>query len=295
MGVGPKWRISGPPPVPPAYTLLAAARIVDDADAAGVLRWEAGAEVYGYPPVTASVWSPCAAGTLRVKASGQAPGPAVFEAFGVYVTDQCWSGGVWGPGVSDPQARFLERARAVLAAVEAAAVERELLTGETTANPALADGGGTFPAGDTPTHVVEAFSLLEGVLAASGRAGMIHCSPQLATVAAGHQLLRPDGPVLRTIVGTVVVPGAGYAPTYGSPQARPVGHAAPGAGQEWVFASGPVEVRRSELLIVPERVEQALDRDNNTLVYRAERFYLVDWDRAVQAAVLVDRCKSTPC
>jgi hypothetical protein len=56
------------------------------------------------------------------------------------------------------------------------------------------------------------------------------------------------------------------------------------------------------MFVTPERVDQALERGTggastgrpNTIVYRAERYYLVDWDTQVQAAVLVDLC-STEC
>jgi hypothetical protein len=92
-----------------------------------------------------------------------------------------------------------------------------------------------------------------------------------------------------------VVPDFGYAPG-----ADPVGHAAAGATEEWAYATGPIDIRRSEMFTLPERVDQALDRSvgatngsPNTITYRAERYYLPIWDTAVQAAVLIDRCLAT--
>ncbi len=70
--------------------------------------------------------------------------------------------------------------------------------------------------------------------------------------------------------------------------------------EEWAYATGPVDIRRSEIFTTPDTLAQALDRSlgasnsrPNTITYRAERYFAVDWDSALQAAVRIDRCGST--
>lgn len=96
---------------------------------------------------------------------------------------------------------------------------------------------------------------------------------------------------MRTKLGTLVVVGAGYT------DARPDGQAAPGATEDWAFASGLIQVTSGELQTIPADISQALDRSNNDVLYLAERPYLLVWvgrqdasdDNHVQAGVLVDR------
>lgn len=289
------WRIEGPAPVPPRYTLIGASRVVTDVDE-GVERWAGGARVYPFPADEAHVWDACALGT-ETKVEGEAVTSPDFGAMTVYLAITCSTLGISGGGLTprEVQDRFVARAKAVFGAVEAAAVEREFMAGEVLLNPHLADGEGVFPWGDGSTCVPNAFALLEDAIAATGRQGLIHCSPAVASAGSRDHLLFPDdrasAPVLRTVNGTVVVPGYGYAAG-----ATPAGGAHPDAGatEAWVYATGPVEVRRSEVMVNPETYAQALDRGENVVTFRAERTYLVTWDAVFQAAVLADRC-TTDC
>jgi hypothetical protein len=106
---------------------------------------------------------------------------------------------------------------------------------------------------------------------------MIHATP--AVIGGVPSLSFPeDG--MRTNNGTRVVSGDGYqgvdTPFLASPSAK----------QDWIFATGPVEVRLGPLEITDTR--ESLDRSDNTLVFRAERYVLAVWDTALQSAVLVD-------
>lgn len=297
VGVGPLWRIDGPPPLAPKYGLLQAARsevvrIISDADERGVERWGNGVEVYPYPADEAHVYDACSVyGTApEPKEYGETADRPQFDSLTVYLAETCTSIRVWD------QDAFRARAVAAMTAVEGAAVEREFLAGDVfTGNPHLADGQGTFPKGSTATSVVNGLALLENEIASSGKQGVIHCSPGLAIAAVAEHVIGDVGGVLRTINGTLVVPGQGYAGA-----AHPAGKAAASGTEEWVYASGPVDVRRSEIFTIPETVREALDRgmgatDNkpNAITYRVERLYLVDWDTVVQSAVLIDRCKAT--
>lgn len=296
IGSGPLWRIDGPPPIAPRYGLLQAARtsplvrIVSDADERGIERWINGVAMRPYPVDQASTWDACAIygsqGGSNEKESGEQIPLPKFDAVTVYLPINCQ-----GMRIEDHDA-LKARAVAALAGVEGAAIEREFMGAETMVmNPHLADGQGDFPNGNAATSLANGLALLEEQIARSGKAGVIHVSPGLAA-AAGAQLLTEESGTLYTYGGSLVVPGSGYVD---GPD--PANHDAAHGTEEWVYATGPVDIRRSEVFTTPETPAQALDRssgatrDNpNELIYRAERYYLVTWDTAVQAAVLIDRC-----
>lgn len=290
VGFGPLWRIDGPAPQPPVYTLINASRVSDDVDSEEIERWINGVVVYPYPPDQAYSWDTCAPGsTATNKAVGGAIPLPEFGAMTVYLAETCSSFGIYGADLSndEAQARFVARASASFAAVEAAAVEAEFMAGAVLGNnPHLADGNGSFPAGNTAQKVLIGFSYLENEIAGTGKQGVIHCSPAAATIAQTNRLLGEDrNGILRTRAnGTTVVPGYGYAQV----NSTPAGRAAAGAHQEWIYATGPVEVRRSNSFQMPGELAQALDRANNSITYRVERYVVVDWDTTLQSAVLVD-------
>ena len=53
-----------------------------------------------------------------------------------------------------------------------------------------------------------------------------------------------------------------------------------------MYATGPVEVRLGEVAVMD--IKEVLDRSNNDVTFRAERYVLVTWDTQLQAAILVD-------
>ena len=256
---------------------------------AGVERWINGVILYPYPSQVASVWNACAPASEFVpKGTGAELTQPEFAAMTVYLAETCTSSKVWN------QEAFQARATLALGATYSASVAREFMGGAVLPlNPHLADGNGTFPNGNAATTSTEALALLEGEIAKSGKRGVIHVSPMMATVLMSRFLAIDVDGVIRTRLGTVILPDAGY--VYGS---TPFGHAAPGARQEWMYATGPIEVRRSAVFTVPGDVSQALDRGTggagdagpNSITYRAEQFIVVDWDQQLQSAVLADRC-----
>lgn len=285
---GPLWSIDGPPPQPPAHTLISSSRVISDVDGEELERWQNGVAVFPFPPDVGNVWEACSTGTDREKVEGGTIPLPEFGAMCVYLAETCSSEGIFGAGLSkdQAQARFVARAVATLAAVESAAIEAEFMDGAVLgSNPHLGDGEGTFPHANTAVKVAEGFASLEDEIAASARAGVIHISPGLAIFASSLNLLHEDrAGILRTINGTVVVPGAGYVGV-----STPDTHTPAGAGQEWAYATGPVEIRRSEVIQLPGSLAEALDRETNTVTYRVERYYAVTWDTVVQAAVRIDR------
>lgn len=319
IGCGPPWRINGPLPLPRPYSLLSAAaaaypavQIVPDADGEGVERWGNGIDVYPYPADIPQAWTDLSSGsTPGAKVTGEAIRGSQFGAFTVVASIKCSTFGIFG---ADPQENwpelFAARAEVAFAAVESMAVEYELMTGAMmTSNPHLSDAlagwsGDAlplqgFPNGDTATSVVGALALLENSIAVSGRQGVIHCTPGFVIGGVGHFQFTKDTGVLRTFNGTTIIPGSGYA--LASAQGNhPHTHPAPTGTQEWVYATGPIDIRRSPLITLPDPADeslwwQAVDRANNTIEFQVERYYNVVWDGAVQAAVLADRCLTTPC
>jgi hypothetical protein len=90
-----------------------------------------------------------------------------------------------------------------------------------------------------------------------------------------------EGGALRTNLGTKVVAGAGYS------RRGPDGTLAT-AGKYWMYATGPVSVRRGSLHIVPEKVNQAVDTRVNTIKYYVDRPAAVTWSTTHSYAVLID-------
>lgn len=303
IGFGPLWRVDGPLPIPQERGLLytagqpaAGVRFVDDYDTdlqgRQVERWLNGVAVYPYPPDTGDVFRFCGTGSeADAKNFGQAVKQPEYEPMTIYLAETCTSYKVWD------QERFKARATAALAAVESFLVAREFMTGaKLSAQPFLADGEGDFPNGDVATSPIHGLTILEEAIAGSGRQGLIHCSPMLATtlMGAGFALADKTG-AIRTINGIVVIADFGYAGG-----ATPTGHTPAGATQEWAFATGPIDIRRTEMFVLPETVQEALDRGSgatngtpNSITYRAERYYLPIWDTELQASVLIDRCQTT--
>lgn len=288
-GYGTAWPIEGPPPVRRRLGLLQAAdapaagvRIVTDLDAGGVERWASSARVWPWPSTPASTWDACASSSQQdTKDTDDPVDLPEFFAFDVYLAVTCSAVGLHN------DATYRARASAALDVAEGHAVEHEFLSGERmTNNPHLADGAGTFPNANTSTDVVNGLALLE--VALGDRLGLVHMSPAVAVAASSRTVVSPDGGVLRTINGTPVIAGSGY------DGRAPSGHTAKSGTKEWIYATGPVDVRRGAQRLVPDTLGEALDRETNTIRVYGERVYLVTWDTVVQAAVLVDRC-ATSC
>lgn len=261
---------------------------------AGRERWLNSVEVYPYPVDVPEAWDACApASTRGEKSFGTPKAPPEFRALTLSLPITCTAQQV------PSEAAFRARAVAVLAATESYGVARGLMSGaDLDGGRFLADSGATFPNGTAATRPNHAIQVLEEAIAETGRLGLIHCSPMLATalLGAGFAISDKSG-VIRTINGNVVIPDAGYVGV-STPEGAPDSL---GSTEEWAYATGPVDIRRSEIFTNPDTLAQALDRSlgatmgrSNTVTYRAERYSVSIWDTALQAAVLVDRC-GTDC
>lgn len=261
--------LDGPIPVAPPYCLLNVPGVLRENDGN---RWINGASVWAYPVDEPLTWDPCSSGTFRTKAEGGSNPLPVFGSFVVYLPITCSSA-----YIGDPDS-FRDRGRAALEAVESYAVESALSQGAPlSTNPFFGDAAVTLLAAGAAVTPEVGLSYLEDAIGETGRMGMIHCTPSVASQWFDQD--RFDSP-LTTANGTPVAAGGGYI------GAQPTGGAAPSAGQSWAFATGPVEVRHAEAEVM--RISEVLDRSNNDVTYRAERYVLATWDTALQAAVLID-------
>jgi hypothetical protein len=267
--VGPALDLDGPLPVAPEYRLLSIPGVLRE----GAGRWLNGVNVWGYPVDTPSLWEPCSTGTFRTKGSTSEWDQPRFDAFVAYLPFTC------STITADPE-EFARRAEVALEATISFAVEQALAQGVTgSTNPFFGDTNLTQLGGVAVTPEV-GLRFLENAIGQTGRAGMIHATP--GTVAAWEfEALETDG-VLRTPNGTPVASGGGYINT------DPVGLTGsdPTVGQEWAFATGPVQVYLADA--VTTEVSEFVDRADNTATYRAERYALAIWDTSLQSGVLID-------
>lgn len=280
---GPPIFIDGPQPSPPALTLVGAARNVPPTGD----RWINGAALWPYPRDMPDVFDPCqsASSAGHAKDAGTATTEETFAAFNVLEGITCTTRSVRNPE------EWQRRVKVALAAYEHWAIEREFWTGALRPdNPHLAQTLGTTTLnGGATTSLKNALSLLEQAIADAGGNGVIHLRPgafsQVAYESGGGVIDVSNG-VARTKLGTPVVPGVGYAGS--APDGTP-----PATTVAWAYATGPIEIRKSEPEILPESMSAATDRLHNLTTFRAERYVLITWDQRIHAAVKFDRAFTT--
>lgn len=286
--IGPLFYVNGPLPRPPKRSFVQAVNEPPVGDA-HVFN---GIEVHGYIPDVGSIFGVCgAAPSPNVKSEQGTPNPLPeFGPLTLYLAETCQMRSIMlAAGEGPTNDAFKARAAVTFAAIESAAVAHEFWTGDVIGNPALADGQ-TDIVTSGATSPIYGLALLEQAIAQTGRWGMIHMSPALAVVlsALGNGVLQPDRDgKLYTINGTQVVVDAGY------DGSAPEGQSPASGSVEWAYATGPVELIRDAPIIVPGEIRDALDRDSNSITYRAERYAIPYWDTALQAAAEIDLCATT--
>lgn len=192
------------------------------------------------------------------------PGPMYGLGRGFAVTNgiQCLK-----VGLVDGRTRAAKR----LAMSEQQRVEYEVMTGRAGNYPYLAGPQTTIVDGGTSTpDLVTGLGFLEQALGdVLGAQGLIHAPRYMAPVFADHWLteMSPGGRSRTTTSGTPVVFGAGY-PPIGPDGVRPA------AGDSWLYASGPVVIRRAPV-IVTETFSGTASTAGNVATILAERQYEV--------------------
>jgi hypothetical protein len=179
------------------------------------------------------------------------------------------------PGRDD----LLERARQQLAVSEQQSLERYAWSGAAGNRPRLADPATPVLAGSDTAAVTlpHAVGVLEEFLADRvGGLGVIWAPRWTAGYWSQLSVNRVDGPRVVAPLGDPIVfasvPGVGPGPD--GTQA--------GGGEAWLYATGPVMVRRSPISMPPD-LASALDRRTNEVFALAERHYTVGWGCAVAA------------
>lgn len=138
----------------------------------------------------------------------------------------------------------------------------------------------------------------------TGQRGMIHATPALlerwlnATAVTDVPLdwtcldlppelsERIDGPCIAVTPGRydIIVGGSGY------PGTGPLGQPPPSANHVWAYATGLVHVRVGDTQLIPDNLNEALDRSTNEVVFRGECAATAYHDGCCSFAVLVDLC-----
>ena len=116
---------------------------------------------------------------------------------------------------------------------------------------------------------------------------MIHATPEVVAGWDSLNLLHLVGGKLVSANGNTVVSGGGYQgadPIAGGWNPDDPAH----DDESWAFATGPVQVQRDSVQVITEDLASSMDTAQNTVIFRAERNYVVDWDTTLWATVLVE-------
>jgi len=276
-GVGPLLSVDGPAPAAPLYSLANTPGVVVDRDGG---RWMNGVNIFGYPEDTPSLWAPCSTGTFEVKVEGGGMPVERFDPFAVYTPITCSSMGIGSAR------EFAGRAEIALEATLSMGIEEGLAKGIPgqipSINPYFGDSNLAILGGGAVSAIV-GLSYLENSIGSTGRQGIVHLTPAVASAVANLLCFEEDENGNRypyTASGNRVAIGDGYIGT------DPDLGASPAAGQDWIFATGPVEVYIGPLVF--NDLAETLERSTNDVTFRAERYVLAEWDSVLQSGVLVD-------
>jgi hypothetical protein len=127
-------------------------------------------------------------------------------------------------------------------------------------------------------------ALLEQESSQTGAAHLVHIDPATAVAFSADVLVEREGTELRVVgTGSNVVVGSGYV------GAEPDGATPASDTLSWAWATGPVDIYRDEIQVIPGTAREAMDLMQNFITIRAERNYVVTWDTVLTNAVLVNR------
>jgi hypothetical protein len=278
VGLAPKLVEDGPLPIPPKYRLLDVAQQLPEGDP----HWQAGVSIWSYPPDLPSLWSTCDHGTFSKNEGEEIPNPQ-FDPFTVYMPVTCTTRALGG---DTDELRM--RAVAALDASVSYGVEQEVSQGiANPLSPYFSDANVTILGAAAVYTVAEGLAALEDAIGQTGKSGVIHVTPAVATRFSDHYLFEERAGILKTALGTPVVVSGGYKGADPSGGANPPTAGSPGVGTEYAFATGPLRYIMSEAVVVAGSVRESLDRSNNLITFRAERHFVVFWDTVLQVAALI--------
>lgn len=304
MTVGPEAAVDPLPLAPPRISLITSA-LVEESNSVG--EWLNGltfAPEACDGPVNPYWWE-CA----NTASGGQSPEqvygvngklipnpPAIvrFRPFTVWTGFRCTTG-------QFRSNEYKPRARRALEAFQSTFIEEELWTGARVATPArfpndFFQNSPTALNGGSDTPYVTALAELEQGLAECnpGQPGMIHAQPRVVTKWIQNGLIVPEssGRRLRTLLGTIVVPGQGY-PGSGTALAgggTAVSSYAYGTGLIRLWLGPVVDVEAGEASSADNNAplgDSDVIRDQNDVRVRVEREVAALWDECCQLSVRV--------
>lgn len=209
------------------------------------------------------------------------------EAWEAWVGKTCSGLGMNAERIAEEEGMLLRRWEASLSAI----LEHELWTGQVAQaagfadNPFLADSALATNLGGNFGFVTALAELEQGLAdAVSLGARMIHAQPRLVTAWAAEKLVEvaPDRTHLRTLLGTVVVPGSGYDGTDPNGIAASYSHTyAYGTGQVKAFVADPAVTRVDA---------SSVKRSTNAVELRAAAPALVLFNPCTLVTVGVNLC-----
>lgn len=262
----------GPQYRAPETSLLTVSEIVAESDT----RWTQGvgieSELAPLTPteVEAKTQSICAVDEARAKDLTATYSSDSWEPFGVYHSAAC---STWGIGRAGEVENRSQKALRLLYATESTAVEKVLFYNALGLDqPSIIDTPAPTTVTAAATHAVNAIALLEQKWSddTSGAPALIHVRPNAFVVLAASQAIeRRDNGQWYTPIGTPVYPARGLANT------KPDGTAG-AATSSWIYMTGRVQVRRSEVTAINAPVE-TINRQTNDIAVLQERIYLVNF------------------
>lgn len=276
---------SGAPAEPPTVSLVGTARRADDESN---LDWING---FAWRPercIASTGYTPCGDAPLDEYNAGAVSGDAaVYYAPPAFrVTDEC-------PASSGAGRELGARLRRQVDAATSFRVARELWTGlltqadpfvapagDQTMNPFLAAAGAVVVAGvHSPANGIARLEEAARTKA-HGQQVWLHVTTAVANLAQSGGIFRRVGNIMYTPTDAVVCTDAGY------PGTAP-GGAAPAADHAWAYATGPITVRLSPVLVpdTNEPAAEVFDHRRNRWVVTGERRFAATFDPCVLYAV----------
>lgn len=209
----------------------------------------------------------------RIKSFDRMPAWRESDAFSVYGGEAC-------PPTGHTLDERTRRMEAALINGEQRAVESVLWTGLTDNNQVIE------PSYEVSTvtalgsfSLVGAVAAIEGALASTyGGVGIIHAPADAVTHMIAADLVEAVNGRLRTLQGTLVVSGGGYPGTGPGGEARP-------AGGTYLFGSGAISIRRTEIDPLGTTLGERMDRAVNDLIVVGERTYVIAVDGPLLSAI----------
>lgn len=295
--VGPGMNVDGLPLVAPRVSLLSSVDVTTENDEA---HWANGLRFLpdncDVPTGVTPYWWACPEGAGTAPAhTKDTPAPeaqVLYRPYDIWVGFRCGNQALRSND-------YVARANRSIEAFQSYLIEQELQLGTVAQaagfpNDYLENAPTALNAGGN-TPYVTALAELEQALATCnpGQIGVIHAQPRTVTLWLQNGLVAPEpnGRRLRTAMGTIVVPGAGY-------DGGGTGLATGGVASSWAYGTGMVRIWLGPIRRMVDEsgspgethgINAAeVDRTVNTVNVRVERMVAAVWDECCQVAIRVN-------